>query len=88
MKKSLYLFFALLAYDQVNGQLSINDYLITLSQNEQLVKITSKQIVDSVNMNQEGPEQFEYFEIIPNKDELPQIEPFMQNYRNIRSIID
>ena len=79
---------ALLAYNQVNGQLSINDYSITLGQNEQFVKISRKQIIDSVNMNQRGPEQFEYLEISLSKNELPQVEPFMRNCRDIQSIID
>jgi hypothetical protein len=46
------------------------------------------QLVDSVNMNQKGPEQFEYFEMKLSEQELVGIDKFMENCRDIQSIIN
>ncbi len=65
-----------------------SDYSIKLKTNQSFVKLNQKQLVDSVNMNQIGPEQFEYFEIKLTEKELVGIELFMENCRDIQSIIN
>jgi hypothetical protein len=64
------------------------DYSITLSPNESFVKISRSQIVDSVNLNQTGPEQFEYFEIHLTLSEAASIDSFMKNCKSIQSILN
>jgi hypothetical protein len=64
------------------------DFSVTLKTNQSFVKLNQKQLVDSVNMNQKGPEQFEYFEIKLTEKELVEIDLFMENCRDIQSIIN
>lgn len=65
-----------------------SDYTIKLKTNQSFVKLNQKQLLDSVNMNQKGPEQFEYFEIKLMEKDLVGIELFMKNCRDIQSIIN
>lgn len=71
---------------QAYSQLSPN-YSISLSLTEQFKKITPKQIVDSLNLNQTGPEQLEYFEIKITKKDSIEVDQFMKSCRSIESII-
>jgi len=64
------------------------DYSITLDSKESFIKIPRKQIIDSVNLNQTGPEQFEYFEIYLTSDESTSVDPFMKNCKSIQSILN
>ena len=64
------------------------DYSIVLDSSESFVKISEKQLIDSVNLNQTGPEQFEYFEIYLTSDEAKSIDSFIKNCKSIQSIID
>jgi hypothetical protein len=63
------------------------DYSITLSPNESFIKISRAQIIDSVNLNQTGPEQFEYFEIHLTSNEAARVDSFMQSCKSIQSIL-
>ena len=64
------------------------DYSITLDSKESFVKIPRKQIIDSVNLNQTGPEQFEYVEIYLTQTEASSIDSFMKGCKSIQSILD
>jgi hypothetical protein len=64
------------------------DYSIKLNSNESFVKIPRKQIIDSVNLNQTGPEQFEYIEIHLTQSESETVDAFMKKCKSIQSIID
>lgn len=64
------------------------DYSVVLGTNEKFVKIEPKAIIDSLNLNQKGPEQFEYFEITLSQKEAKAIDAFMKSCRSISSIID
>ena len=64
------------------------DYSITLNSNESFVKVSKSQIIDSVNLNQTGPEQFEYFEIHLTSKEASSVDSFMKNCKSIQSILD
>jgi hypothetical protein len=66
----------------------VPDYSVTLDSNESFVKIPRKQIIDSVNLNQIGPEQFEYFEIYLDRKEIITVDNFMENCKSIQRIID
>jgi hypothetical protein len=64
------------------------DYSITLGANESFVKISGSQMTDSVNLNQTGPEQFEYFEIRLTSKDLSNLDAFMKNCKSIQSILN
>ena len=64
------------------------DYSIVLDSSESFVKISGKQLIDSVNLNQTGPEQFEYFEIYLTSNEAKSVDSFIKNCKSIQSIID
>jgi hypothetical protein len=64
------------------------DHSITLSPNESFTKITCAQILDSLNLNQTGPEQFEYFEIRLALNKKASLNTFMKNCRSIQSILN
>lgn len=64
------------------------DFSVKLSPLQSFVKLSQMQLVDSVNMNQKGPEQFEYFEMKLSEQELVGIDKFMENCRDIQSIIN
>lgn len=64
------------------------DYSIVLDSSESFVKISGKQLIDSVNLNQTGPEQFEYFEIYLTSDEAKSVDSFIKKCKSIQSIID
>ena len=64
------------------------DYSITLSSNDSFVRLSKSQMIDSVNLNQTGPEQFEYFEIYLTPDEASNVDSFMKNCKSIQSILD
>ena len=46
------------------------DYSITLGPNESFIKLKTDQIVDSLNMNQTGPEEFQYLEIRIKQEQI------------------
>lgn len=64
------------------------DYSIVLDSSESFIKISGKQLIDSVNLNQTGPEQFEYFEIYLTSNEAKSVDSFIKNCKSIQSIID
>lgn len=64
------------------------DYSISLGPNESFIKITGAQILDSLNLNQTGPEQFEYFEIRLALNEKAHLDTFMKKCRSIQSILN
>ncbi len=64
------------------------DYTISLSSSESFIKLPRKQIIDSVNLNQVGPEQFEYIEIYLTPSEMASVDSFMKGCKSIQSIID
>jgi hypothetical protein len=65
-----------------------SDHTVSLIGSDQFIKLPYSQIVDSVNLNQVGPEQFEFFEIVIDKSDAPSIDLFMKNCRSIHSIIN
>jgi hypothetical protein len=88
MKKSALFFLILLNHGFISAQLPKNDYGVSLQPNEKFIKISRNQIIDSVNKNQSGPEQFEYFEISLSESEKLHVETFMSNCREIQSILN
>lgn len=85
MKKVAILFILLVLAAKTFSQTP--DYSITLSPNESFIKISRAQIIDSVNLNQTGPEQFEYFEIHLTSNEAAHVDSFMQSCKSIQSIL-
>lgn len=67
---------------------SQTDYSVVLKDQEQFVLLTKNQLVDSVNLNQTGPEQFEYFEIKLSETDTLNAYTFMSQCRSIASIIE
>ena len=65
-----------------------SDHTVSLIGSDRFIKLPYSQIVDSVNLNQVGPEQFEFFEIVIDKSDSPSIDLFMKNCRSIHSIIN
>ena len=65
-----------------------SDHTVSLFGSDRFIKLPYSQIVDSVNLNQVGPEQFEFFEIVIDKSDAPSIDLFMKNCRSIHSIIN
>ena len=65
-----------------------SDHTVSLIGSDRFIKLPYSQIVDSVNLNQVGPEQFEFFEIVIDKSDAPSIDLFMKNCRSIHSIIN
>jgi hypothetical protein len=64
------------------------DYSVTLTSSQSFSKLSRKQITDSLNLNQTGPEQFEYSEIYLTSSESNSVDSFMKNCKSIQSIID
>jgi hypothetical protein len=64
------------------------NHSITLHQSEHFIKLTYSQIVDSVNLNQSGPEQFEFFEIIIDNSVVKSVDYFMSICRSIPEVIN
>ena len=64
------------------------DYSVVLNSNQTFIKLPRKQIADSVNLNQTGPEQFELGEIYLTNDEEKTVDLFMKNCKSIQSIIE
>ena len=65
-----------------------SDHTVSLIGSDRFIKLPYSQIVDSVNLNQVGPEQFEFFEIVIDKSDVLSIDLFMKNCRSIHSIIN
>ncbi|CAB4159398.1 hypothetical protein UFOVP699_134 [uncultured Caudovirales phage] len=85
MKKLAIAFFASISLGAFS---QMPDHTITLKQDEQFVKLPRKQVVDSLNMNQVGPEQFEFIEIYLTQEEAKTVDSFMKNCKSIQPIID
>ena len=64
------------------------DYSITLGPNESFIKLKMDQIVDSLNMNQTGPEEFQYLEIRIKQEQIQGIDSFMKSCKSIQSILN
>lgn len=64
------------------------DYSITLGPNEAFIKLKTDQIVDSLNMNQTGPEEFQYLEIRIKQEQITGIDSFMKECKSIQSILN
>jgi hypothetical protein len=64
------------------------DYSVVLNGNQTFIKLSRKQITDSLNLNQTGPEQFEFCEIYLTSDEAKDVDSFMNNCKSIQSIIE
>jgi hypothetical protein len=80
--------FLLLAVFPIRELFSQTDYSITLKEHEHFVQLPKKQLVDSVNLNQTGPEQFEYFEVDLKESDTLDIYRFMNSCKKIEAIID
>lgn len=65
-----------------------SNHSVSLIGSNKFIKLPYSQIVDSVNLNQVGPEQFEFFEIVIDKSEVTSIDRFMKNCRSIQAIIN
>jgi len=65
-----------------------SNYSVSLKPSERFIKLKYSQITDSVNLNQVGPEQFEFLEIIIDNSVVNSIDPFMAKCRSIQDIIN
>jgi hypothetical protein len=65
-----------------------SDHSISLIESEEFIKLSYSQIVDSVNLNQSGPEQFEFFEIVIDASVVNSIDSFMKNCRSVQEVIN
>jgi hypothetical protein len=86
MKKVTSFFIILVLAKSVFSQAP--NYSITLNSFESFTKITKPQMTDTINLNQTGPEQFEYFEIHITSTEAANIDKFMKTCKSIQSILD
>jgi hypothetical protein len=64
------------------------DYSVVLNGNQTFIKLSRKQITDTLNLNQTGPEQFEFCEIHLTSDEAKEVDSFMNSCKSIQSIIE
>jgi hypothetical protein len=85
MKKLAIAFFASISLGAFS---QIPDHSVKLNTGESFTKISYKQIIDSVNLNQTGPEQFEYLEIDLTQEEFNQVDNFMKGCSSIQPIIN
>lgn len=65
-----------------------SDHTVSLKPSEKFIKLDYSQIIDSVNLNQEGSEQFEFFEIIISENVLSSVDSFMSNCHSIQEVIN
>jgi hypothetical protein len=85
MKKLVAAFFVLISLSVFS---QMPDHSVTLKQNEKFVKLPRKQIVDSLNMNQNSTEQFEFIEIYLTQTEAASVDAFMKSCKSVKPIID
>jgi hypothetical protein len=60
---------------------------VKLNEKESFEKISISQIVDSVNINQNGTDQFEYLEIVISQSDIDDVDKFMKNCKSVGEII-
>jgi len=61
---------------------------VKLNEKNYFEKILISQAVDSVNTNQNGTYQFEYFEIIISQSDIDNVDKFMKNCKSVEEIIN
>jgi hypothetical protein len=65
-----------------------HDHSITLGPTESFIKLNMNQIIDSLNMNQTGPEVFQWLEIRIKPDQISSIDSFMKECKSVQSILN
>ncbi len=70
-----------------NGFSQESDHSVSLIGADKFIKLAYSQIVDSVNLNQMGPEQFEFFEIVIDRSSINSIDSFMKNCKSVQEVI-
>jgi len=86
MKTHALLLLLALSPISIFGQVYVN-HTVALPDDFHFIKLPYMQVIDSCNMNQQGPEQFETFDIKLKKAELANIDSFMASVRSIDQII-
>jgi hypothetical protein len=88
MKKLIAILIVLVLATKSFSQTSDYDYTVTLGPTESFIKLSSSQIVDTLSMNQTGPEEFRYFRIHINKEQVSGVDLFMKECKSTASILN
>lgn len=68
------------------GQISLSNHDVKLD-GKKFIKLSYQQVIDSCNLNQTGPEQFETFDIELTTLQLAEVDKFMATCTSVDQII-
>ncbi len=82
------LIIALLLILPVIGFSQSYDHGVKIDNNEKFVRISHDQMVDTLNINQDDLDQWEYIAMTINKDQVDSLDFIMSNCRSVKDVLN